>query len=489
MDPIECSLEMLSLQAEKKGLILSSDITEPDILFRRTKFLGDACRLRQILMNLLGNAVKFSEKGEIVVQISMVSTENDEKLSRDHETNGNGEIIQTVLFAISDQGIGIPFNVQKILFQSFTQADRSISRRYGGSGLGLCICKKLVHLMGGDIWMESMEGKGSTFYFTIKAAVISSPLENKPYIQIEPVYSIPQNASEETPFPWRGKQVVLFNLPPQSAIALSRKLQFLGLSVIIEKKQGHLQILKETNSICKYVQSLAEIIKKDCSLLFVDGDQLPTETMEWLISEQKHSEKPMVIVAYQRSKLWSSKIQFLKKPILFHSIIGVLSNVFGEHLFSPTSNNLGTLDTTIRNKIFVEKNKIQNILIAEDSYLNQKIISKILESIGKFNTKIVSNGKQVCDAVKHEDFDIILMDLNMPEIGGIEATQIIRHQLPNWRPQPAIIALTADAFKETEFQCLHSGMDYVVTKPIDRKRLQEAICLSTEKLKEGRNTN
>jgi len=428
-----CIEEVLDLpvpRAQQKNLDLLYRV-DPNI---PPFIIGDRLRLRQILYNLVGNAVKFTEKGEIVVSVG---------LNRRHDKS------LELLFAVKDTGIGIPANKLTRLFKPFSQVDSSTTRKYGGTGLGLAICMRLVELMGGRIWAESKEGEGSTFFFTIMTTASQSDL-NIPKLYLQ-----------------------------GSKVELTHK-----RVLIVDDNKTNLQILKELCQVWKLTprttpsphEALSWIERGDAFDIAIidfqmpemDGIQLATE-----IRKQRSKEALPFILFSSLGKtvkdlnmpadLFQKQIfKPVKQSQLFNAILEV---ALGKNL-NPERKTIA-----IRNDETIPMGKTPlRILIAEDGLINQKILLRMLEQIG-CTADVVSNGLKAIKAVEAIKYDIVFMDVHMPEMDGLEATRrIVNSRLASERPK--IIALTADAMSGDKEKCIEAGMDDYITKPV---RLEEVL--------------
>ena len=428
-----CIEEVLDLpvpRAQQKNLDLLYRV-DPNI---PPFIIGDRLRLRQILYNLVGNAVKFTEKGEIVVSVG---------LNRRHDKS------LELLFAVKDTGIGIPANKLTRLFKPFSQVDSSTTRKYGGTGLGLAICMRLVELMGGRIWAESKEGEGSTFFFTIMTTASQSDL-NIPKLYLQ-----------------------------GSKVELTHK-----RVLIVDDNKTNLQILKELCQVWKLTprttpsphEALSWIERGDAFDIAIidfqmpemDGIQLATE-----IRKQRSKEALPFILFSSLGKtvkdlnmpadLFQKQIfKPVKQSQLFNAILEV---ALGKNL-NPERKTIA-----IRNDETIPMGKTPlRILIAEDGLINQKILLRMLEQIG-CTADVVSNGLKAIEAVEAIKYDIVFMDVHMPEMDGLEATRrIVNSRLASERPK--IIALTADAMSGDKEKCIEAGMDDYITKPV---RLEEVL--------------
>eukprot|EP01114_Cavostelium_apophysatum_P018140 TRINITY_DN5546_c0_g1_i1.p1 TRINITY_DN5546_c0_g1~~TRINITY_DN5546_c0_g1_i1.p1 ORF type:complete len:784 (+),score=195.74 TRINITY_DN5546_c0_g1_i1:182-2533(+) len=415
---IEDSLEVISFQSEKKNLELICDI-DPRL---QDYVLGDSTRVRQILVNLLGNAVKFSEKGEIVVG----ATSRDINICDGSSESNHCE----VLFYCKDQGIGISSSNIERLFKPFSQGDNSITRRYGGSGLGLSISKKLSELMGGTMYCESKEGEGSTFYFTI---IVEKHVETI----ASPIPSISH----------AHKSVAIIESNERQRQVLSRTISHWGFSVSCYSSVTECVTASESSSETKY------------HIILVDSTQ-PTDV---LITLRKYSARIAITGHKHVSERKNAEFLFVRKPFRHAAL---RKHLFGRDAFRFSASRSPTVS--------VASPKNLKILVAEDNEMNQRVIEMMLERMGCKEITVVANGLLAFEAVKNNVYDVVLMDLMMPEMSGLESTERIRKELPA-KHQPRIIALTANAFLEDRQTCIEVGMNAVLTKPINRATLAETL--------------
>ncbi|MDQ6975775.1 MAG: response regulator [Mariprofundaceae bacterium] len=443
IDPIEMQLDdvltqlsdVASALAEDKGLELHF-YKDPDI---PSTLIGDSLRIHQILLNLISNAVKFTERGEVVVRI-------------EHALDATVEPHQIRLrFTIRDTGIGL--NPQQIasLFQSFSQADSSTTRKYGGTGLGLAICKSLVELMHGRIWVESEPQVGSRFVFTVLLEKASKSDEIKRHL-------LPNTL-------WQRRILVVDDNPTSLEI----------LQAYLQSFKLHVQCVESGyQAIALLEAACAE--KKPFDLVLMDY-QMPSmnglETTRLIQSSIKIQQTPTVIMItahckddiMQQAEALNMK-GFLSKPVnqslLFNSIMHVFEQ--GEQYVHQSH--------IIKNKLQdqLEQLKGSEILLVEDNPINQQVAYEILSDVG-FVVSIANNGQEAVDMVDKNTYAAILMDLQMPVMEGLEATRIIRLNNPNI----PIIAMTAHAMKEEVARCLDAGMNDHTSKPISANTLYAAL--------------
>jgi signal transduction histidine kinase/CheY-like chemotaxis protein/HPt (histidine-containing phosphotransfer) domain-containing protein len=438
---------MLSMKAYQKGI---------ELLFRYTtkvpqKLKGDPLRLGQILINLTNNALKFTEQGEIIVEIVLV---------------GQSEQEVTLQFSVSDTGIGMTKEQQSKLFQAFTQADASTTRKYGGTGLGLTICARLVEMMGGKIWVESKPGQGSTFYFT--AVFGCSPAKE----QAHPALSRLRRQKE--------MKVLVIDDNPAAVEILTHMLESLHFKAIgVESGEKGLTALKQA-----VLQSNPfDLVLLDWQMPEMDG----FETARRIKTIDEINPKPEIIMisAYDLSEL-ANEVQRigikkrLTKPVTESQLFDAVVDVFE---IQHESLLKGALDTK-KEPITEQMTEIQGakILLVEDNEINQQVAQEILQQSGLI-IDIAGNGALAIEALEQEDYDAVLMDVQMPVMDGYQATHKIREN-PRWAKLP-VIAMTANAMSGDREKSLAAGMNDHVTKPINPA---EVIAALTKWLEPGRIT-
>jgi CheY-like chemotaxis protein len=411
-----CIEEVLDLFAGKAAkadldLIYQIDYNVPP------QISGDSLRLRQVLINLVGNAIKFTQRGEIFVGV--------------HLLNSNVGQVQ-LGFEVRDTGIGIPSEKLDRLFKAFTQVDSSTTRKYGGTGLGLVICQNLVRLMGGEILVESEPGAGTTFNFTIFARASQQPV----------VTYVHQSASGLD-----GKKVLIVDDNATNRRILKSQMEMWRLVPTIVS-DGH-------TALDTFSKNEFDLILTDMQMAEMDGIQFAQSV------RLSNKNIPIILlssigedIARSHSDLFSS---ILTKPVrqatLYKSILTQLKahDGFKEE---PVAKNKLTID-------FAQKNPLR-ILIVEDNPVNLMLAERVLSKLG-YTSEKASNGKEAVKAVSAVNFDVVLMDVQMPEMDGLEATQNIRLLK---KQQPVIIAMTANAMQGDKENCLAAGMNDYVSKPI-----------------------
>ena len=433
-DSIAEMMRALSLRADQKGLELAYQIA-PDI---PSWVIGDPGRLRQILVNLVGNALKFTHEGEVIACV---------------ECQSNVERELELHFRVIDTGIGIPPEKQSLIFEAFAQADSSTTRNYGGSGLGLAISSQLAALMRGRVWVESEVGKGSTFHFTIRLGVSENQRPaGTPSFQAEllelPVLVVDDNSTNRR--------------------ILSEMTSNWGMQVVaVESGSAALEKMKK-----------AEEAGKPFRLAIIDGHMPEMDGFELAqrIRGDPHLAGAMVMMltsAGQRGDAARCRelgiAAYLLKPIRKTELLSAILAVLGAEARESvpaliTRFNLPPAQRRLR------------VLVAEDNPVNQTVINRMLEKMGHAVT-IAPNGKQALSRLANGAFDLVFMDVQMPEMDGLTATQKIRESEQSTGVHIPIIAMTAHAMKGDKERCLESGMTAYISKPVSSRDVEETLRL------------
>lgn len=445
------ALRTLALKADEKGVELVLDV-EPDV---PDDLIGDPTRLRQIIFNLVGNAVKFTDEGEVVLRIRKQSVRNRHV---------------TLLFSVTDTGIGIPPEKQKLIFDVFTQADGSTTRQYGGTGLGLAICKNLVSLMDGEIWVESpvkektyaKGGPGSAFSFTVNLAV-SRKAADKPKVRPEvdfhdlPVLIVDDNRTNRD--------------------ILKRMTSKWGMRpALAENGAEALDIIRKTTGD----GSPIPLLLIDACMPKMDGFSLAEEIRK--IPEMHAITILMLSSAEQKGKAEKYRdygiSSFQLKPIKQSELYNAIVDALYEAGFPDLQDELEYLKSE-RHEKEQRKNDAgamcaSRVLLAEDNAINRKLAVSLITKHGCTVTA-VEDGEKAVEAFKQENFDLILMDVQMPRMDGFEATRAIREWENGRSPRIPIIAMTAHAMKGDRERCLEAGMNDYISKPIKPEELYAAI--------------
>ncbi len=445
-DCIQGSLDLLSGKAAEKGLVIAY-VFSPDT---PEAVVGDITRLRQVLVNLLNNALKFTETGEVVVTVADESDQSD--------TKSPGTAKRTLHFSVRDTGIGIPTERMNRLFQAFSQVDASISRRHGGTGLGLAISKRLTELMGGVMWAESTEGQGSTFHFTIK---------------IEPAATSEFDYLREIQPQLRMKQVLIIEDNETNLGILSDQVTAWGMQ------------LRSTGSADEALEWIRQgdpfdlaIVEKNLSGM--DGADLSDAIREYRDAKAL----PIIMLAPMAERDFdlstSSFDAVLNKPIKPSHFFDTLVNIAtGKPVTRRTSAGAtgSSFDSGMGKKYPLR------ILLTEDNVNNQKLALMVLGRLG-YRADVAGNGIEALDALQRQDYDLVLMDVQMPDMDGLEATGRIREIWSN-PEKPWIVAMTANAMQGDREMCISAGMNDYVTKPIRLEDLVASLKRSWESLHVG----
>ncbi|MEI7643658.1 MAG: response regulator [Chloroflexales bacterium] len=417
-DCLEAALDLVAACAAKKQLDLAYMIA-PDV---PQALLGDVTRLRQVLVNLLANAVKFTPAGEVVVMIDA--------------TQASGDQFELHV-AVRDTGVGIPAERMDRLFQAFSQVDASTTRQYGGTGLGLAISQRLCALMGGRIWVESQVGVGTTFHFSIVAPVAAMPA------RIDLRGAMPELA---------GKRLLVVDDNETNRRILTLQAEAWGMQV------------RASSSGAEALGLLAQgagfhVAILDMQMPEMDGAQLAKAI------HAHHSTQvlPLVLLTSLGRRAEDMAlghfIASLAKPVKAAQLYETLLALFGATVaLSPTAPPHTAYDTTLAERLPLR------ILLAEDNVVNQKVATKMLAKLG-YRADVAANGFEVLNAMARQPYDVVLMDVQMPELDGLEAARRIRSEVPPSR-QPRIIAMTANAMQSDRARCMAAGMDDYISKPV-----------------------
>jgi two-component system sensor histidine kinase RpfC len=411
---------MLAFEAQRKGVRLAIHCTArtPRLL------VGDKPHLEEVLINLAGNAVKFTERGFVVIAVDAVACDGDRVRLR---------------FEVTDTGIGISSDAQTRVFERFTQADETIIDRFGGTGLGLAIARQLVELQGGNIGVQSAPGQGSTFWFEIELeAQTQNPLQV--YTAQTPVVFVGGNDDDRVIARSCVPNVTFSNSMDEAATALA------------SLRAGGVR-----RPIAVIHHDIADKLD-EAAFATMAGDNPACAPVLILVTDDRDEALPASIV---RSRF----ITTLPTPLDPMKLIASLQIARG--------NNAAERPDTTSNRTIVAARRPLSILVAEDKRTNQMVIAKILDRAGHRVT-IVDNGEAALDVLEAQDFDLVLMDVNMPVMNGIEATKLYRFAALG-RPHVPIVALTADATEQVKRRCREAGMDACATKPIEPHRLLEII--------------
>jgi PAS domain S-box-containing protein len=433
---LEDVIDMLAVKANDKGLEFSC-LVQSDV---PSLVRGDPGRLRQILINLMGNGIKFTERGEVHTRVTL-EEETDTQV--------------TARFSVMDTGIGIPQDRVDRLFQSFSQVDASITRRYGGTGLGLAICKQLVEMMGGKIGVKSGEGKGSEFWFRL-------PLERQP-----PGSRVDTIIPEDV----RGVHVLVVDDYPTNRLVLRELLRSWGCR--FDEAKGGVEALEKLGQAHSAGDPF-RVALLDMQMPDMDGKTLGREIKaDPLLSDTR---LVMLTSVGQRGDVAALQeigfSAYLNKPVRNSHLYECLTTVLG----IPSTGSEGPGRPMITRHTLQEGRKRRSrILVAEDNVVNQKVALRLLEKLGH-HADAVANGQEAVTALETVPYDLVLMDVQMPEMNGLEATRAIRApQAKVLRRDIPIVAMTAHALKGDRDKCLDSGMNDYISKPVTTSALKEIL--------------
>ncbi|MBI3738152.1 MAG: response regulator, partial [Chloroflexi bacterium] len=426
---------MLAKRAQDKGLEMAC-LIHPDL---DTDLRGDPSRVRQILVNLVGNALKFTHQGEIVVHAEPLSQTETEALIR---------------FSVQDTGIGIPPERQARIFERFTQADGSTTRKYGGTGLGLTISKQLVEAMGGQIGVESTPGVGSTFWFTVK-------FEKQPVSKARGTAPL-----DLRPVDLKGLRVLGVDDNATNRMILSRMVEGFGCRIdMVASGAKALEALQNAHRSGDPYR----IVLLDMQMPGMDGEQVA----QAIVSNQAYREAKIIILTSIGHRGDAARLEalgcsgYLLKPVKQHMLYEALVAVLG-------TKEEETPKLITRHLLNEQKRAGLRILLAEDNAINQKLAVVLLQKAG-YSVHTVDNGKQAVEQVEQAPYNAILMDVQMPELDGFEATQQIRKMEEGQGRHIPIIAMTAHALKGDRERCLEAGMDDYVSKPLEPQFLLSVL--------------
>jgi two-component system sensor histidine kinase/response regulator len=441
VNAVEGAVELLAERATQKKIELAS-LIHRDV----TKGVrGDPGRLRQVLTNLLGNAVKFTEHGEVALRAEKQSETDDEIVVR---------------FSVSDTGIGIAENAQRNLFQAFTQADGSTTRKYGGTGLGLAISKQLVEMMGGEIGVNSEPGKGSTFWFTARLAK-----------QAEQPAALPASVSSLNQL-----RVLIVDDNATNRTILSHQLSSWGM--IHQESDSGARALELLHAAAAEGQ-VYDLAILDLMMPGMDGFELARRIKsEPLLS----TTRLVMLTSYgQRGDATNAReagvAAYLTKPVRQSQLFDCLANVVSQSIVKPPQDS-ATLERPaqlITRHVLSETTATTNklILLAEDNIVNQKVAVRQLQKLG-YRADAVANGREAVEALARIPYDAVLMDCQMPEMDGYEATAEIRRR-EGQAKHTIIVAMTANALQGDREKCIAAGMDDYISKPVKSEDLAQVL--------------
>jgi two-component system, sensor histidine kinase and response regulator len=428
-------IRLVAVQAHAKNLEVTASVNPavPELV------MGDPTRIRQVLLNLCGNAVKFTQRGKVAVSVKVL-------------TSGPQSLI--VLFDVQDTGIGIPADRSDALFRPFTQVDGSTTRRFGGTGLGLSIVKQLVELMGGQVGVNSREGVGSIFWFTVRVGVLARTAQEL----------------HRPPHVLQGQQVLVVDDNAAHRDVLTSQLNSCGIeAVCVASEAEALEVMTERDRAGHGFP----VALLDRELAGHDGGELGAR----INADPRLKQTRLILLtssAHRGDGKRFAELGFagcLVKPVTRRDLVECLSLALSVR---PEEWHAQTQPIITQQQLRTQRGREKwRILVAEDNAVNQKVALRTLEKLG-YRVDVVKDGREAVSAWESGRYDLILMDCEMPEIDGYEATRQIRSRETGERHIP-IIALTAHAMKGAELKCQAAGMDDYVTKPMDRERLDACL--------------
>ena len=428
---IEPTLKTMALRAHQKGLELNC-LIEPDV---PEALAGDPSRLRQVLINLLGNSLKFTERGEVNLRVQPEAAKED---------------TISLHFSVEDTGIGIPVEKQARIFEAFTQVDGTTARRFGGTGLGLTICRRLVEMMGGRIWVESVVGQGSTFHFTANFGISKAAESPKPAERAQ----------------LKGMRALVVDDNLMNRRILQRFLASWGMQpTLAENGQQALESLAQAMD----AHQPFPLVLTDGHMREMDGFQLAEEIRK----NPELSGATIIMLTSAGQRCDAARCREL-------GLAGYLTKPVGQaELLEAVLRVVGSKRTTEKPALVTrhsmrEEGRALRILLAEDNIVNRKLASRLLEKHGH-SVVTAADGRQALERLEAESFDLVLMDVQMPEMDGFEATEAIRKKEGATGRHLPIVAMTAHAMQGDRERCLAAGMDGYVSKPIVAEELFRVV--------------
>ncbi|MEO5960164.1 MAG: PAS domain S-box protein [Opitutaceae bacterium] len=427
---VESSIDVLAARAAEKKIDLLCSL-EGDV---PVAIDGDDTRLRQVIVNLISNAVKFTTEGEVLLSVSIAAAPAEQGVR--------------LRFAVHDSGIGIPADRMDRLFKTFSQVDASTTRQYGGTGLGLAISKRIVEMMGGRIWVESVVGKGSSFYFEIDAPVVLA--EPKPF------------AAGRVPA-LTGRRVLVIDDNATSCRLLCHDMARWGIVPrAVASAPEALAVLRQGESF--------DLVLSDTEMPGMSGPALAAEIRRTFTFAQL----PIALLSWPGKARVAEQLGvggFVNKPVKTRALFELMIELMaGRQDRRPVT---AAVTTNL-----AEQHPLA-ILIAEDNPVNQRVASLMLQRLG-YRVDIAANGREAVTAVARRDYDLVLMDVQMPEMDGLQATREICTTCPEVT-RPRIVAMTANASNTDRDLCLAAGMSDFLTKPVRAEDLVKALRETTSR--------
>ena len=430
--------ELMARNAQAKGIEFTCFVDPAS----EVRLLGDPERLRQVLVNLAGNAIKFTEEGNVDIQARTVQEEDDRVSFR---------------FTISDTGIGIPEDRMTSIFGVFTQIDGSTTRRFGGTGLGLSISKRLVELMGGRIGVESEEGRGSSFWFTIlfkkQERENGHPVKNRQSVRGAHILIVDDNATNRTIL---KTTLESFGCFPEEVENGKDALDLLNRSMVENRPFD--AVLLDHQMPDMDGEDVARVIRSDSRM----------DTMRILILTSVGERGD----ARRFKELGCSA--YLTKPVRQSQLLDALAEALADLDVEDNSDGeIGRTEIITRHSLGEDAVRSARVLLAEDNLVNQKVALRLLGKAGH-QVDVANNGREALELLEKNPYDLVFMDVQMPEMDGHEATRAIRNLTSEISRIP-VIAMTAHAMKGDRENCIAAGMDDYISKPVNPKQLNEMV--------------
>ena len=427
---LEHCVRPLAVRADQKGLELTCEI-QPDV---PDDVVADPGRLRQVVTNLVGNAVKFTERGEVVLGV---------------EVESRGAEQAVLHFTVRDTGIGIPTEKQATIFEAFSQADGSMARKFGGTGLGLTISARLAGMMGGRIWLESQPGEGSCFHFTAAVALGSGCASGEPVEQV----------------PLAGMHALVVDDNATNRRFLGKVLERWGMQPVLAADGAQAMDLFRQSELSG---SPFALILVDAQMPGLDGFAL----VEWLLQQADLRQTTVMMLTSSAGCGDVARCRelgiaaYLTKPVMQAQLLDAVRVALGTKAADKPRPAAGPAPCPSGPGL--------RVLLAEDNAVNQKLASRLLERRGH-TVAVAANGRQALEMLDQREFDLVVMDVSMPEMDGFEAAAAIRAREKSTGAHVPILAMTAHAMKGDREKCLDAGMDGYVAKPVQAAQLFAAI--------------
>ena len=433
-DTLAETLKTLAPLAHSKGLELTYDVA-PDV---PDGLNGDPARLGQVVLNLMGNAIKFTERGEVSARIDVVEASTD------------GVLLHV---AVTDTGIGIPQDRQQLIFGAFTQADTSTTRRYGGTGLGLTICQRLVGMMGGRIWVESQVGQGSTFHFTVRLGPARQPLARRAAEDLAVLRGLPVLAVDDNETNRRFLGALLASWGAEPTLAIGGREALVALEAAWSADRSFRLMLLDARMPGTDGFAVAERIRQEGGLAGATVMLLTSDLQKGDLGRCRELGIARTLI----------------KPVTPSELLDAILLALAEP-GNSTATDAATAGRSVPGPL-----RQLRVLVAEDNTVNQRLVVRLLEKLGH-SAVVAGNGQEVLAALDKRMWDLILMDVQMPEMDGFTATaEIRRREAATPGRHLPIVALTAHAMRGDRERCLAAGMDDYLTKPVMLERLSGAL--------------